>query len=459
MKAQEHIDGHGSPKAAEDHYRLLQLDPDAPQQLIAEAYWFLASRLRAEKLVRRSAERELVTLNAAYQVLAVAEQRRAYDATVARVLDLRREREERANAGRQSFPGRLFRKARRPQVDYYELLQIDPQAESLLIARAYTILRTLHSAEPAGDAPRANLAELAEARATLLDRTRRAAYDESRGRATTATSAPRPSPTVEPKAKAPTKKATPVSPTVELKAEAKARVAKARPEKRSGPSPSARAMRGLSKAFVATAKGGGQLASDAGRLGYHGFARAAVEGGRGGAAAIKAGRRTAERLRNRQQAKQAPGALPDERLLRDVAPAPSRTRSDDANGRPRGRLILCGPAGEEETFELGEEPVTLGSDRECDLRLEAESGAVAPAHAQLWFTGERFVIRSLDPIHPTVLCGQRVNWAGLDDGDEIEIGPHRLRFEAVHAWDAPPSFLSVEHDAAASAEEIPERHE
>ncbi len=85
--------------------------------------------------------------------------------------------------------------------------------------------------------------------------------------------------------------------------------------------------------------------------------------------------------------------------------------------------------------DLGEEPVTLGSDRECDVRLAGEPGPVAPAHAQIWFTGERFIVRSLDPLHPTVLCGQRVNWAGLDDGDEIEIGPYRLRFEAAHALD------------------------
>ncbi len=71
---------------AVDHYRLLQVDPDAPQALVAEAYWYLARKLRAELPVRRSAERELLALNTAYAALAVAEQRRAYDATVSRVI-------------------------------------------------------------------------------------------------------------------------------------------------------------------------------------------------------------------------------------------------------------------------------------------------------------------------------------------------------------------------------------
>ncbi|HUS82265.1 MAG TPA: DnaJ domain-containing protein [Dehalococcoidia bacterium] len=434
MKAQEYVDGHGSPTAADDHYRLLQLDPDAPQQLVAEAYWFLASRLRSEKRVRRSAERELVTLNAAYQVLAVAEQRRAYDATVTRVLEIRRQRAEKSQSQqRRSLQTRLFKKSRRPQVDFYELLRVDPTAELPLMARAYSILRTIHSKEPSGEPPEYYLAELEQARVTLLDRGRRAAYDESRAQAAAAMTS---------------------------SSETEAKPAKNAPRAAVKEEPAIKpAVRVLSKSLAATAKGSGRLAFAAGRLGYRGLTRAARDGGRGAAVALKAGGRNSQRLRHRQSPTQATGELPDERLLRDATPVAARTKREQPEGRCLARLIVCNPAGEEETFELGEEPVTLGSDRECDLRLPAESGAIAPAHAQLWFTGERFVIRSLDPIYPTILCGQRVNWAGLDDGDEIEIGPHRLRFEVARAWDTPPHFLTVEHDAAADAEEIPERHE
>ncbi len=441
MKAKKHVDGHGSPAAPDDHYRLLQLDPDAPQQLIAEAYWFLASRLRAEKLVRRSAERELVGLNAAYQILAVAEQRRAYDATVARVLDLRRERAERIDASRQSFPGRLFRKPQRPQVDFYELLRVDPAAEPPLIARAYSMLRMLHSKKAAGEAPKEYLSELAQARAVLLDRARRAAYDKSRLQ-------PAPAPEAKP-AEAP-----------EVAAETVAVKPKAveRPERPASPGWQARAAPAMSKALGAAAKGGGRLAVASGRIGYRGLSVTAKGGAKGFAATLRAGGRAAERLRSSEPVKRPAAPLPDDRLLRDISPA-ARARRMALDGPRHGRLVVHSPEGQEETVDLGEEPVTLGSDRECDVRLAAEPGPVAPAHAQIWFTGERFVIRSLDPIHPTVLCGQRVNWAGLDDGDEIEIGPHRLRFEAAHALDAPPEFLTTERNAATRGEEIPERHE
>jgi hypothetical protein len=447
VKAQKHIDGHGSPAAADDHYRLLQLDPDAPQQLVAEAYWFLAARLRSEMVARRSAERELAALNAAYQVLAVAEQRRAYDATVARVQEIRRQRAERAeNLRRRSLQERLFRKTQRREIDFYELLRVDPAVEPPLIARAYSILRTIHSKEPAGGS---YLAELEQARSTLLDRPRRAAYDAARAQAAVMAAS------LETEAvpvKRPSRSAVKEEPTVKPAAQ------ELPEEKREGPAWRAQAARALLRSLVLAAKGSSRGAAVAGRLGYRGLALAAVQGGRGAASALRAGGRGSQRLRHRESPRRTAGELPDERLLRDAAPVPAKTREQSAVKRYLGRLVFRNAAAKQEVFELGEEPVTLGSDRECDLRLPAESGAVAPAHAQLWFTGERFVIRSLDPIHPTILCGQRVNWAGLDDGDEIEIGPHRFRFEAVHTWDTPPDFLTVEQEAA-NAEEIPERHE
>ncbi len=67
-----------------------------------------------------------------------------------RVMEIRRERAERARA-RTERPllTRLFRNASRARrrSTSYELLRIDPNAEPPLIARAYSILRTLHLRE------------------------------------------------------------------------------------------------------------------------------------------------------------------------------------------------------------------------------------------------------------------------------------------------------------------------
>jgi curved DNA-binding protein CbpA len=443
VKAQEHADGRDSPAEPTDHYRLLLVDPDAPHEVVAEAYWYLASRLRAEQAVRRSAERELAAINAAYQVLAVVEQRRAYDATVPRVVELRRQRAERARQQqRRGLSARLLRRPQPPlKPDYYELLRVDPEAEPPLIARAYSILRTLHSKRAPGGAPKEYLRDLAQARGVLIDRVRRAAYDEWRAR-------PPPGPDASPATQPPTE----VVAAVETPgAEQSEEPASLRWQ--------AQVMPVLSKAFIVTAKAGGRAAAGGARLSCRGISVAARGGGRGLVAGLRAGSRGVARLRAPEGLRGPALPLPDDRLLRDVAPAGTRSRRAAAGGPRRGRLVMRGPEDREETFDLGKGPVIVGSGRDCDIRLAAEPGQVAPAHAQIWFTGERFVIRSLDPLHPTLLCGQRVNWAGLDDGDEIEIGPHRLRFEAVDLWDNPPDFLTLEPEAAASTEEISERQE
>lgn len=305
MKAQEHADEHGSLAGADDYYRLLHLDPDAPQQLIAEAYWFLASRLRAEKLTRRSAERELATLNAAYQMLALAEQRRAYDATVSRVQELRRERASRAQTQRHPpFHLHLFKKRQRLQIDYYELLRIDPSAEAPLIARAYSILRTLHSKEATGESQGNYIEELARARSVLLNRSLRAEYDESRSRASLALEA-----LLAPEAK-PEQKTT----TVDGQGgQSKTPQQAGGP---AGPGWQARAASLALKAIVAAAKGGSRVAVVAARLGYCTLLWTAKTGSKGVAATLRAGRSAAKRLRLPEPAKKPAAPLPDDRLLR-----------------------------------------------------------------------------------------------------------------------------------------------
>ena len=440
--SEKHANGDDSPSGAIDYYRLLRVDPDAPRELIAEAYWYLASQLRAEQVVTRSAERELAALNTAYQVLAVAGERRAYDESVPRVLQLRRQRAARAEQQRRRpLSARLLKRPLIwPQVDHYELLRVDQQAEPPLIARAYSILRMLHSQKAAGEALKEYLSDLAQARTVLLDHARRAAYDRSWAQHASAQD---------------------VGTAPQRAAEIVAVKPKAleRPEGVAEPGWQARVVPAVSKALVVAAKGGGRLAVAGGRFARRGLSLMARNGGKGLAATLRAGRRTTARLQRPERIRKPAAPLPDDRLLRDVAPAAARVRGPEVNGPRVGRLVIGDPKGKEESIDLGSEPVTLGSDRECDIRLASEPGQVAPAHAQIWFTGERFVIRSLDPTHPTVLCGQRVNWASLDDGDEIEIGPHRLRFEAAHALDAPPEFLTTKRNAATRGEEIPERHE
>ena len=95
---------------------------------------------------------------------------------------------------------------------------------------------------------------------------------------------------------------------------------------------------------------------------------------------------------------------------------------------PTRSLKLSGPAGEE-TFEIGDEPMTLGSGSECQIRLETGEGAVAEQHARVWLRDGRLMLHHLAPRHESLVAGRPVTWVSLETGDEVQIGPYRLRVE------------------------------
>jgi curved DNA-binding protein CbpA len=449
MTAAEKRQGPRSPGEESDHYRLIQIDPDAPHELIVEAYWYVAGKLRAEQATRKGVQKELDSVNAAYAELVHPESRRAYDATAPRVLELRRARAE-AKAAEQHAPlfARLLRRpsAQRPHtgVDYYTVLGVDPQAEAPLIARAHAILRALRSAGASADhgAVRSP-AELDEAYSVLLDSERRAAYDRSlspaaepveTGAEEAATAAGEP---VAAETVPPPPRPTPAAPP------AAARQPAAEPQ-----SPQT-ARRHLTLRPV------GRGALIAGRLLgrgtvlavsslFRGISRAVVQGGRGSLALAQAVRRLAER-RSRERAA-LPADLLDRRILRDaVPPQPRREKTESAEAPGRARLLITQASGKTDTVILGDRPITLGSDHTCDVVLEAEDRLIAAAHAQIWFAGDHFVIRSLSPRHATRIGEDEINRAVLDDRDEIEVGRCRIRFEAMHPSGSVPDFLSAKH--------------
>ncbi|MCJ7831166.1 MAG: FHA domain-containing protein, partial [Dehalococcoidia bacterium] len=177
---------------------------------------------------------------------------------------------------------------------------------------------------------------------------------------------------------------------------------------------------------------------------FRGISRAVVQGGRGSLALAQAVRRLAER-RSRERAA-LPADLLDRRILRDaVPPQPRREKTESAEAPGRARLLITQASGKTDTVILGDRPITLGSDHTCDVVLEAEDRLIAAAHAQIWFAGDHFVIRSLSPRHATRIGEDEINRAVLDDRDEIEVGRCRIRFEAMHPSGSVPDFLSAKH--------------
>ena len=442
-----------SPGEETDHYHLLQIDPDAPHELIIEAYWYVAGKLRAEQAVRKGVERELDAANAAYAGLVDPERRHAYDATVPRVQELRRARAERKTA--EQPPPLLARLLRRSSVqspragaDYYAIIAVDPQAEAPLIARAHAILHTLRSgSDSAGRGAVRSLAELDEAYSALLDNERRAAYDRSLSPAAepVETSAAEVAAAVEEPV------AAEASPPPSASMPDEPPTAEAQPAEQAQdlrPSAWRTVLRLLGRAAIASGRFLIRCAVVVASVLRRAILWAIAQGRRGVLAFMRAVRRFAERWGERRGRERSapPADLLDRRIRRDTAPSQLRREKGETAQEPgRARLHIAEASGKSGVVVVGDKPITLGSDRTCEVVLEAEDGLVAAAHAQIWLAEDHFVIRSLSLRHATRIGGNEVNWAVLDDGDEIEIGRCRIRFETMHPSGTVPDFLSMQH--------------
>jgi len=115
---------------------------------------------------------------------------------------------------------------------------------------------------------------------------------------------------------------------------------------------------------------------------------------------------------------------------RSYTPPPVATWTGPA--APSGRLTVVDGPDRGKSLPLGEDAVTLGSDADCTLSLADPYGRVAGRHARIWLREGHFMLHHLaGGRYMTVVGENTVRWVVLEDGDEIVIGPHRLRFEAV----------------------------
>jgi len=100
---------------------------------------------------------------------------------------------------------------------------------------------------------------------------------------------------------------------------------------------------------------------------------------------------------------------------------------------PSARLVVVEGPDAGQSVELGGQAVTIGADADCALRLSDAGGLVGGHHARVWLREGSFMLHHLDRRLTTSVGERTVDWAVLEDGDEIVIGPHRLRFEAAES--------------------------
>jgi VWFA-related protein len=100
------------------------------------------------------------------------------------------------------------------------------------------------------------------------------------------------------------------------------------------------------------------------------------------------------------------------------------------------------------SFEIGDQPATIGSGNTCTIRLPAAPG-LAQQHARLWWRDGRLMLHHIAPGHVTTLAGKSVAWAAAEDGDEVSVGPYVLRCVSPPGGEeGPPVETTVDSTAS-----------
>jgi DnaJ-class molecular chaperone len=159
-------------------YSLLQVHSAAPIDLISAAYWRLAAQAHAARVDDASAGHALIELTHAYRVLADPSRRRAYDISIGLGTQALTPS---LPPKRRSVLGRLFGSKRGAiaDVDYFELLRVDPSATTSIVNEAYPIIRGYYlRLVRLGEEPAELLDLLEEAYAVTSDPERRMQYEQ-----------------------------------------------------------------------------------------------------------------------------------------------------------------------------------------------------------------------------------------------------------------------------------------
>ena len=99
--------------------------------------------------------------------------------------------------------------------------------------------------------------------------------------------------------------------------------------------------------------------------------------------------------------------------------------------------FIAGPRAGERVDLVGD-VMTLGSAAACDIVLKDDYAEIEPEHARLMRRGATYMFRDIAG-HDTAITDSPLPLAVvmLEDGDEIQIGEHRMRFATAEASDRP----------------------
>ncbi len=93
-------------------------------------------------------------------------------------------------------------------------------------------------------------------------------------------------------------------------------------------------------------------------------------------------------------------------------------------------IMVRGPSAGEE-FPVGDSPLSLGSAPWCDIILSDDDGMIGQEEARAWIHGDKMMFHRLTRLTVLATEGDIGGWLVLEHGDEVSIGPYRLRFEML----------------------------
>jgi len=414
-------------------YQTLQLHPAAPRELIDEAYWTLVERVRATKASSAS-ESALSALNGAYAALSNADRRQGVD----RALSSRQMRPPMLKLRRSGIWPLAGTKFTADHTDLYHLLRVDCGADSEIIAVAYRVLAAQASGLGAETAFLRRL--LRDAYQVLAEPVRRATYDMSIGIGKPPADAPaapaaEQAELVEEQEPPAPDSAAPSVPNGDAGAAGERELiaeATVPPEHlRVDPEPAPAATAAPAAVEEPEGEATERISVPAAPASHRG--RKLMGALRGVVATARIARSDTQ---TRVPRKEALAADAEQRLLTlqdghgDAGTPPADASHPDYGAAIAGAelVFIDGPrAGAR--VSLGHEAVTLGSAHAADVMLSDDMGAIAAQHVRIWQHGDRFVLRQIAD-NGTLVGGEApaLRLVMLDDGDEIQIGVHRMRF-------------------------------
>ena len=102
-------------------------------------------------------------------------------------------------------------------------------------------------------------------------------------------------------------------------------------------------------------------------------------------------------------------------------------------------------------YAIGSAPLTLGSGRSCDVVIPDETQTIAAEEARIWINRGRLVYHKLTTLSAMATEGVTSGWQFLDSGEEIQLGRHRVLFQA----DVKPELEEV---SAELPSKLPQEH-